>query len=110
MKKLSTGFFFCPIHVNHFPCLCLYFSLSSLFHSSLSFQAGIVTESQSKKLIIALEPEAASIWCRQLPPDGFIEENSAQDTIQQNPGTQYIVADCGGMLFCEMYADLFKDS
>ena len=60
------------------------------------FQGGLVTETDSSKLIIALEPEAASVWCKQLPSDGFISEGLDQEILEQKPGTQYIVADCGG--------------
>ncbi|XP_038132799.1 heat shock 70 kDa protein 12A-like [Cyprinodon tularosa] len=59
-------------------------------------QAGIITEGGEEKLIIALEPEAASIWCKKLPSDGFISENHSKESLDQSPGTQYIVVDCGG--------------
>ncbi|KAK5608349.1 hypothetical protein CRENBAI_000289 [Crenichthys baileyi] len=63
---------------------------------SFLFQAGIVTEETQDKLVIALEPEAASVWCKQLPSDGFISQNHSRNSLDQRPGTQYIVADCGG--------------
>ena len=40
------------------------YNLSYLTHFFL--QAGLVTEANPKQLIIALEPEAASVYCRQL--------------------------------------------
>lgn len=57
-----------------------------------------MTETNSDKLVIALEPEAASVWCKQLPTDGFIGEDNNQNTLEQAPGTQYIVVDCGGIV------------
>ncbi|XP_038132879.1 heat shock 70 kDa protein 12A-like [Cyprinodon tularosa] len=66
------------------------------FMRKVAKQAGIVTEGGDEKLIIALEPEAASIWCKKLPPDGFISENHSKESLDQSPGTQYIVVDCGG--------------
>ncbi|MEQ2197329.1 hypothetical protein XENOCAPTIV_027741 [Xenoophorus captivus] len=60
------------------------------------FQAGIVTEKTKDTLIIALEPEAASVWCKKLPSDGFITPNHSRESLDQSPGTQYIVVDCGG--------------
>lgn len=64
--------------------------------TSLCFQAGIVTKGNEHKLVIALEPEAASVWCKKLPADGFIAENQGGHSLDQSPGTQYIVVDCGG--------------
>ncbi|XP_029967741.1 heat shock 70 kDa protein 12A-like [Salarias fasciatus] len=59
-------------------------------------QAGIVTAGKEDRLVIALETEAASVWCRKLPADGFIAENQGEVSLDQSPGTQYIVVDCGG--------------
>uniref|UniRef100_A0A4W6C9T5 Heat shock protein family A (Hsp70) member 12A.2 n=1 Tax=Lates calcarifer TaxID=8187 RepID=A0A4W6C9T5_LATCA len=63
---------------------------------SFYFQAGIVTKGKQAKLVIALEPEAASVWCKKLPAEGFITQNHGGDKLDQSPGTQYIVVDCGG--------------
>lgn len=52
----------------------------------------------SEKLIIALEPEAASLWCKQLPQEGFLTEGSNSKKFEDSPGVQYIVVDCGGNL------------
>lgn len=62
-------------------------------------QAGIVTPRKEDKLVIALEPEAASIWCKTLPADGFITQGHRGNALDHAPGTQYIVVDCGGILF-----------
>lgn len=50
----------------------------------------------SDKLILALEPEAASLWCKQLPQEGFMVDSSDKKKFEDSPGTQYIVVDCGG--------------
>ncbi|KAK5608351.1 hypothetical protein CRENBAI_000291 [Crenichthys baileyi] len=66
------------------------------FMREAATQAGIVTKGNEEQLVITLEPEAASIWCKKLPSDGFISENHISDSLDQCPGTQYIVVDCGG--------------
>ncbi|KAG2464887.1 heat shock 70 kDa protein 12A-like [Polypterus senegalus] len=59
-------------------------------------EAGLVNDINSEKLLLALEPEAASLWCRQLPSSGLVAENNRGDTLQNTPGIQYVVVDCGG--------------
>ncbi|XP_015254625.1 PREDICTED: heat shock 70 kDa protein 12A-like [Cyprinodon variegatus] len=66
------------------------------FMREAATEAGIVTEGREHKLVIALEPEAASVWCKKLPFDGFITQNHNRSSLDQTPGTQYIVVDCGG--------------
>lgn len=48
----------------------------------------------SESLTIALEPEAASIFCRHLPLDRFID--SSGDIAKYPPGTKYMILDAGG--------------
>ncbi|XP_074840028.1 heat shock 70 kDa protein 12A-like [Carettochelys insculpta] len=59
-------------------------------------EAGLISDMHSEKLIIALEPEAASVWCKQLPREGFVAEGGHRQKFEESPGTQYIVVDCGG--------------
>ncbi|MBN3300745.1 HS12A protein, partial [Amia calva] len=59
-------------------------------------EAGLVSELDSEQLILALEPEAASMWCKQLPKEGFVGEGGRDNTFDQTPGVQYIAVDCGG--------------
>ncbi|MEQ2234269.1 hypothetical protein ILYODFUR_030154 [Ilyodon furcidens] len=66
------------------------------FMREAATQAGIVTKGTEEQLVITLEPEAASIWCKKLPSDGFITGNHISESLDQCPGTQYIVVDCGG--------------
>ncbi|KAL1268863.1 hypothetical protein QQF64_034226 [Cirrhinus molitorella] len=65
------------------------------FMREAAVEAGLVTDSTPERLIFALEPEAASVFCKQLPSDGFIAEGQCQDTLEQQPGSQYMVVDCG---------------
>uniref|UniRef100_A0A452HY50 Heat shock protein family A (Hsp70) member 12A n=1 Tax=Gopherus agassizii TaxID=38772 RepID=A0A452HY50_9SAUR len=59
-------------------------------------KAGLISDMFSEKLIIALEPEAASVWCKQLPREGFVAEGGDRQKFEESPGTQYVVVDCGG--------------
>ncbi|XP_015717072.1 heat shock 70 kDa protein 12B-like [Coturnix japonica] len=59
-------------------------------------EAGLISDMTSEKLIIALEPEAASLWCKQLPQEGFLTEGSNSKKFEDSPGVQYVVVDCGG--------------
>ncbi|KAL6455388.1 hypothetical protein MHYP_G00361980 [Metynnis hypsauchen] len=72
-------------------------SAAKQFMTEAAIEAGLVTESEPERLIVALEPEAASVWCKQLPKDGFMEGDLTEaETIEQISGTQYMVVDCGG--------------
>ena len=56
-----------------------------------NFQAGI----KGGNLTVALEPEAASLYCRHLP----VERNMGDKSLSLasfKPGTRYLVLDCGG--------------
>ncbi|XP_050181251.1 heat shock 70 kDa protein 12B-like isoform X2 [Myiozetetes cayanensis] len=59
-------------------------------------EAGMISGMLSKNLIIALEPEAASLWCKQLPQEGFMADSSDKKKFEDSPGIQYVVVDCGG--------------
>ena len=49
----------------------------------------------SGQLVIALEPEAASLYCRNLDVNQFLERSRTAD-IKLNAGTKYLVIDAGG--------------
>ncbi|XP_048860116.1 heat shock 70 kDa protein 12A-like [Brienomyrus brachyistius] len=66
------------------------------FMREAATQAGLVSELNSDQLILALEPEAASVWCKQLPSEGFVAEGISKDKLEERPGIQYMVVDCGG--------------
>ncbi|XP_028673554.2 heat shock 70 kDa protein 12A-like [Erpetoichthys calabaricus] len=59
-------------------------------------KAGLIHNTFSKNLIIALEPEAASLFCKTLPSKGFLAEGTNDLKMEHKPGMQYIVVDCGG--------------
>ena len=53
----------------------------------------------SPNLIIALEPEAASLYCRTLAMEKFMGMGHASGKMSIKAGETYIIVDCGGM-FC----------
>ncbi|XP_007543259.1 heat shock 70 kDa protein 12A-like isoform X2 [Poecilia formosa] len=55
------------------------------FMREAAIQAGIITEGDDKKLVITLELEAASVWCKKLPADGFISEKHNTKSLDQTP-------------------------
>lgn len=63
----------------------------------LLLQGELVDKVDSDKLVIALEPEAASLHCFQLPEMSIL---SSEDKITSKPvfgpGTKYLVVDAGG--------------
>ncbi|XP_073673530.1 heat shock 70 kDa protein 12A-like [Garra rufa] len=71
-------------------------AVAKQFMREAAVEAGLVTNATPERLIFALEPEAASVFCKQLPSDGFIAEGEGQETLEQQPGSQYMVVDCGG--------------
>ena len=73
-------------------------SLKNLNVTTFYFQAGLVSSKDSSQLIIALEPEAAAVYCRQQKLREFVEgtgEEIVKDTLVP-PKTQYLVIDNGG--------------
>lgn len=52
----------------------------------------------SKQLLLALEPEAAVLHCRQLTIDHFHEAPAgSMERITMSPGTKYLIVDAGGL-------------
>ncbi|KAK2511412.1 hypothetical protein Q9233_017025 [Columba guinea] len=76
------------------------------FMREAAYEAGLVSPENPEQLLIALEPEAASIYCRKLrlhqllelscraPAGGPAPERAIDSSFRQ--GDRYIVADCGG--------------
>uniref|UniRef100_A0A8C8RRQ3 Heat shock protein family A (Hsp70) member 12B n=1 Tax=Pelusios castaneus TaxID=367368 RepID=A0A8C8RRQ3_9SAUR len=76
------------------------------FMREAAYKAGLVSPANPEQLLIALEPEAASIYCRKLRlnqlidlsckhlANGLSPELSIDSSFRQ--GDRYIVADCGG--------------
>lgn len=66
--------------------------LINLLQMGFVFQAGI----DSKRLVIALEPEAASILCKELQ---LAKYKDGSDSINVfSPGQRYLVLDAGGRI------------
>jgi hypothetical protein len=63
-------------------------------------QGSLIETTHSNQLLIALEPEAASLYCKQLPAETFLgnaEEQMAKPNFE--PGTKYLIVDAGGKNF-----------
>ncbi|CAH1264037.1 HSPA12B [Branchiostoma lanceolatum] len=58
------------------------------FMRQAAYKAGIASESKEGQLLIALEPEAAGIFCRRDP--------TMKQLVDINPGDRYMIVDCGG--------------
>uniref|UniRef100_H2ZCP8 Heat shock protein 12B n=1 Tax=Ciona savignyi TaxID=51511 RepID=H2ZCP8_CIOSA len=60
--------------------------------------AGLASESFPEQLVIALEPEAASIFCRKVRYSQLSSTSSDDMTVEDSltVGSQYMVVDCGG--------------
>jgi len=68
------------------------------FMREAAYQAGLAQPSDSSQLIIALEPEAAAVYCRQRKLREFVEEKG-EETVKDSlvpANTQYLVIDNGG--------------
>uniref|UniRef100_A0A665UU87 Heat shock protein 12B n=1 Tax=Echeneis naucrates TaxID=173247 RepID=A0A665UU87_ECHNA len=71
------------------------------FMREAAYLAGLVSSDCPEQLLIALEPEAASIYCRKLRLHQVIDLSMQPITNENLTGTglagdRYIVADCGG--------------
>ncbi|ESP02145.1 hypothetical protein LOTGIDRAFT_212681 [Lottia gigantea] len=67
------------------------------FMREAAHKGGLIDKQNSDQLVIALEPEAASLHCRNLPSTNFLgykDNNLAKPTFE--PGTKYLVVDAGG--------------
>ncbi|XP_078695282.1 heat shock 70 kDa protein 12A-like [Branchiostoma floridae x Branchiostoma belcheri] len=68
------------------------------FMRDAAYKAQLLSRENPDQLIIALEPEAASLWCRQQKLVEFAEEKGEAlvKAVVARSGTSYIVVDCGG--------------
>uniref|UniRef100_H2XLJ5 Heat shock 70kDa protein 12A n=3 Tax=Ciona intestinalis TaxID=7719 RepID=H2XLJ5_CIOIN len=68
------------------------------FMRQAAYQAGLATENFPEQLVIALEPEAASIFCRKSRYSQLSGASSEDMTVEDTltVGSQYMVVDCGG--------------
>ena len=63
-------------------------------------QGSLIDKTNSEQLVIALEPEAASLHCRHLQATDFVgyKDNALAEKPTFEPGTKYIVLDAGGIV------------
>ncbi|KAL3878942.1 hypothetical protein ACJMK2_031266 [Sinanodonta woodiana] len=74
------------------------------FMREAAVQAGISNE----QLLIALEPEAASLYCRHIPLE-LKESGGTSSIVPLSPGTRYIVVDAGGGTIDITIHEVLKD-
>lgn len=70
------------------------------FMREAAYQAGLASPSNPEQVLIALEPEAASVYCRRRKIREFVTESGSDDASVGDtlalPDTQYVVIDIGG--------------
>ncbi|CAC5416129.1 unnamed protein product [Mytilus coruscus] len=59
-------------------------------------EAGNIAGIPNSRLILALEPEAASIYCKNLPVDRIVCPDGKSVLEVFSPGTKYLILDAGG--------------
>jgi hypothetical protein len=59
-----------------------------------AFKAGLIEKKDSDRLILALEPEAAALFCKQMP-DGTLGSKE-ESSVWLELGEKYLVIDAGG--------------
>ena len=76
----------------------IFFMFVYRFFLSCFWQAGIVSKDAPDQLLIALEPEAASIYCREMKMREFNSEKGDANIsdVFARPGSKYLVIDIGG--------------
>uniref|UniRef100_A0A8C4VI29 Heat shock 70 kDa protein 12A n=1 Tax=Gopherus evgoodei TaxID=1825980 RepID=A0A8C4VI29_9SAUR len=55
-----------------------------------------IWDASARQFMRLAAKEAASVWCKQLPREGFVAEGGDRQKFEESPGTQYVVVDCGG--------------
>uniref|UniRef100_A0AAU0MUF1 Heat shock protein family A member 12 variant X2 n=1 Tax=Urechis unicinctus TaxID=6432 RepID=A0AAU0MUF1_UREUN len=68
---------------------------SKQFMREAAFLAGIIKDVESTRLLIALEPEAASLYCRTLDIEHLVT-GSYTASVKMAAGVKYLVLDAGG--------------
>ena len=78
----------------------LYFFVGSPLH--FASKAGVGSPENPEQLVIALEPEAAAIFCQEKKMSDFYSETGtkAVDGILSTPNSHYMVVDIGGNELC----------
>ena len=75
-------------------------ALAKSIYYEFNKQAGIVSKDNPNQLIIALEPEAAAVFCWEKKLSQLENHNGveAKDSDLPKPGNEYMVVDSGGEL------------
>ena len=68
----------------------------------------MIPEEDSRKLVIVLEPEAASIYCRSLDIQQFVNHEHETKGMRYRTGEKIMVIDAGGMYRIYIYALIVK--
>lgn len=78
----------------------LYFFVGSPLH--FASKAGVGSPENPEQLVIALEPEAAAIFCQEKKMSDFHSETGTKsvDGILSQPNSHYMVVDIGGNKLC----------
>lgn len=68
------------------------------FMREAAYKAGIASSDDPEQLLIALEPEAASVYCREKKMRDFSSErgDASVSDVFARPGSRYLVIDIGG--------------
>ncbi|KAL8562197.1 hypothetical protein ACOMHN_005182 [Nucella lapillus] len=67
------------------------------FMREAAYKGNLIDKPNSDQLVIALEPEAASLHCRHLPDTNFVGyKDNGVNKPNFEPGTKYLVVDAGG--------------
>ncbi|XP_053398765.1 heat shock 70 kDa protein 12A-like [Mercenaria mercenaria] len=69
---------------------------SKQFMREAAHRGGLIDTLYSNQLVIALEPEAASLYCRTLPVSTFTSTGDDAQKPSFESGTKYLVVDAGG--------------
>lgn len=81
------------------------------FMREAAYKGGLIDKPSSEQLLIALEPEAASLHCRHLPDTDFVGyKDNAINKPTFEPGTKYLVVDAGGGTIDVVAHKIRKDS
>lgn len=69
---------------------------SKQFMREAAHRGGLIDTLYSNQLVIALEPEAASLYCRTIPVSTFMTSGDDVSKPSFEAGTKYLVVDAGG--------------
>ena len=77
-----------------------FFVFNNCFFFLLLWKAEMVSNKNPEQLLIALEPEAASIHCREMKMREFANEkgDATASDVFARPGSKYLVIDIGGKI------------